>query len=90
MEGTDFLKHQYRCSHAVLFEDAEGGCRSIGKGQFDSILFCSGTNANFVREKDSQLVRTYERGVEDETLAVAQGCCSALVALLRLVNLGVD
>jgi diaminopimelate epimerase len=75
--------------HAVLFaEDLEGlDIIRIGRAiRYHSFFAPSGTNANFVRvEKDSQLlIRTYERGVEDETLACGTGAvASALVAAFK-------
>ena len=46
----------------------------------------AGTNANFVRVKDSQAIdiRTYERGVEDETLACGTGSIAAAVVSAAL------
>jgi diaminopimelate epimerase len=75
--------------HAVLFvEDLEGlDMVTIGKTiRFHSNFAPSGTNVNFIRlEKGSQLsIRTYERGVEDETLACGTGAvASALIAAFK-------
>ncbi len=75
--------------HAVIFvEDLEGvDIVRIGRAiRNHSFFLPAGTNADFVRvEKDSQLsIRTYERGVEDETLACGTGAvASALIAALK-------
>ena len=75
--------------HAVLFvEDLEGlDIIRIGRAiRYHSFFSPSGTNANFVRlEKGASLsIRTYERGVEDETLACGTGAvASALIAAFR-------
>ncbi len=75
--------------HAVLFvEDIEGlDIVRIGRAlRYHSHFSPGGTNANFIRlEKGSQLsIRTYERGVEDETLACGTGAvASALVAAFK-------
>lgn len=75
--------------HAVLFvKDLEGlDILSIGRAiRFHSHFSPSGTNADFVKVgQGSQLsIRTYERGVEDETLACGTGVvASALVAAFK-------
>ena len=75
--------------HAVLFvEDLEKlDIVQMGRAiRYHSNFVPSGTNANFVcLERGSQLsIRTYERGVEDETLACGTGAvASALVAAFK-------
>jgi diaminopimelate epimerase len=75
--------------HAVLLvEDLEGvDIVPIGRAiRFHPNFAPSGTNVNFVRlGKGSQIaIRTYERGVEDETLACGTGAvASALVAAFK-------
>ena len=79
--------------HAILFvEDLEEiDIMRIGRAiRFHSNFTPSGTNVDFIRVgKGSKLfIRTYERGVEDETLACGTGAvASALVAAFKgLVN----
>ncbi len=75
--------------HAVLFvEDIENvPILSLGRAiRFHPHYAPSGTNANFVQlEKGGGLtIRTYERGVEDETLACGTGTvASALIAAFK-------
>jgi len=75
--------------HAVLFVEDLAGWDVLPMGRairFHSSFAPSGTNVNFIRlEKGSQLsIRTYERGVEDETLACGTGVvASALIAAFK-------
>lgn len=52
-----------------------------GKLVRESARFKNGSNANFISEvhKGEIFVRTYERGVEDETLSCGTGCVAAAV-----------
>jgi diaminopimelate epimerase len=75
--------------HAVLFREDLRGLDIVQIGRpirYHSHFAPNGTNVNFVRvENHSQLsIRTYERGVEDETLACGTGAvASALVAAFK-------
>jgi len=75
--------------HAVLFRQDLEGLDIVRMGRairYHSHFAPAGTNADFVRVEDrSRLtVRTYERGVEDETLACGTGTvASALIAAFK-------
>jgi diaminopimelate epimerase len=72
--------------HVVMVvEDVQGTpVKEMGREiRFHPDFAPAGTNANFVSVQPDQIVaiRTYERGVEDETLACGTGCvASALIA----------
>jgi len=73
--------------HAVIFVDdiAEMDvCAWGSRIRHHEAFMPAGTNVNFVQEQDGAFkVRTYERGVEDETLACGTGATAcALVATL--------
>ncbi len=73
--------------HAVVFVDdiAEMDvCAWGSRIRHHEAFMPAGTNVNFVQEQDGAFkVRTYERGVEDETLACGTGAAaSALIAVL--------
>jgi diaminopimelate epimerase len=71
--------------HAVIFVEGLGKIDVAGLGKqirFHKRFAPAGVNADFVEvlDKDSIKVRTYERGVEDETLACGTGsAASALI-----------
>jgi diaminopimelate epimerase len=74
--------------HCVLFVDDVDRADVIGRGKklrFDKRFAPGGANVNFVEpEKNKLYVRTYERGVEDETLSCGTGVvASALTTVLN-------
>lgn len=73
--------------HAVIFTDDIESAPIIEVGRrvrFHDLFQPAGTNVNFVQVTGNELhVRTYERGVEDETLACGTGAvASAIIAAL--------
>lgn len=73
--------------HAVVFVDniEEADVRGLGRAiRYHEAFSPAGTNVNFVQKRgDAFKVRTYERGVEEETLACGTGsAASAIIAAL--------
>lgn len=72
--------------HVVYFVDDVEKVDVIGLGRktrYHSLFAPRGTNANFVsvKERNQMMIRTYERGIENETLACGTGAiASALIA----------
>jgi len=75
--------------HAVVFVDSldEIDVKEVGREiRFHEVFSPAGTNVNFVEVTDKNFIRlrTYERGVEDETLACGTGSvASALIFGLK-------
>ncbi len=91
LEGTERVVSRINTGvpHAVVFVDDLERVDILREGRsirYHSHFAPAGTNANFVRlEGPSSLsIRTYERGVEDETLACGTGTvASALIAAFK-------
>ena len=78
--------------HYIIFVDNLEATDVIGYGRkyrYDKKFGSEGTNVNFVENKENFLkIRTYERGVEDETLACGTGAiASAIAAYLKYPNM---
>ena len=90
--------------HIVLFENSIDDLNIQEKGaeiRFSKTYAVEGVNVNFVKVlKDKLLIRTYERGVENETLACGTGAVASAIAAfesglistqpIRLTALGGD
>lgn len=74
--------------HAVLFVDDLPGVEvfELGREIRNNPLFPNGTNVNFLQRvgENRFRVRTYERGVEGETLACGTGICASGAAAVLL------
>jgi diaminopimelate epimerase len=75
--------------HAVVEVDDLDGCDVVGLGaalRHHEAFAPAGTNADFIRIDDPQSlsVRTYERGVEAETLACGTGIVACALVAARL------
>ena len=88
-EGKEYTVHSIDTGvpHVVLFVDDidQTDVRSLGSRiRHHEIFMPAGSNVNFVQRRgDAVKVRTYERGVEDETLACGTGAAaSAIIAAL--------
>jgi diaminopimelate epimerase len=72
--------------HAVIFSDDVGKIDVPKEGRWireHTSMFPNGMNVHFVQKigEDEFRIRTFERGVEDETLACGTGICASAVAV---------
>jgi diaminopimelate epimerase len=75
--------------HAIVYTEDLDHVDVYGEGKairHRKELFPDGTNVNFIEvtSEDSISVRTFERGVEDETLACGTGAVAAAIMSFRL------
>lgn len=77
--------------HLVIFVDNAKNADAVGMGRmlrYDSRFAPGGTNVNFISfAKGRVFVRTYERGVEDETLSCGTGITASAIAITEKLDL---
>jgi len=95
LNGKDYKAHYVNTGvpHVVHFtEDIEGlDVKKTGALiRYHDSFKPAGTNADFVKllSGNSIAVRTYERGVEDETLACGTGACASAIIASLLKGIG--
>ncbi|MCG6893784.1 MAG: diaminopimelate epimerase [Desulfobacteraceae bacterium] len=91
LEGRNRTVHLVNTGvpHAVLFVSDPEAVDVVGLGRqirWHEMFAPEGVNANFVfvDPEGGLVIRTYERGVEDETLACGTGCVAAAVVSAAL------
>jgi len=71
--------------HHVQFEEhiSDFDIKTIGRSIRNEVYGAKGSNVNFVKRIDDSVfrLRTYERGVEDETLACGTGATAVAIAM---------
>lgn len=77
--------------HLVVFVDNAKNADAVGMGRMlrnDPRFAPGGTNVNFISfSKGRVFVRTYERGVEDETLSCGTGITASAIAIAEKLEL---
>ncbi|GAA4849128.1 diaminopimelate epimerase [Algivirga pacifica] len=83
-EGDDYFFMDTGSPHYVSFKDDIGQYNMYAEGRkirYNDRFKEEGTNVNFVeRRADGLKVRTYERGVEDETFSCGTGVTACVIA----------
>lgn len=85
IQNNNFFLIDSGSPHYIEFIDSFDNIDIIDRGKkirFDKTISDKGVNVNFVKiiEKDCIFVRTYERGVENETLSCGTGSIASAIA----------